>query len=210
MSWYDVFALTYDRQLERLYAPYRRQAVEALHAKPGETVLDLACGTGQSFAAIVEAVGPSGRLVGVDGSTGMLRQARRRVDSAGWRNVTLVHADATSLRESDLDVTQLDGVLIALGLTAMARWEEALARALALLPAGGRCVILDVHAERRGLQTRIVELLARADLSRRVWEPLEAASADFERIDTGAPARTFGGTLYVASGTKGAGVDVAG
>jgi len=201
VGWYDVFSLTYDRQLEALYAPHRAAAVAALHGQPGDVVLDVACGTGQSFAGIVEAIGPTGRVVGIDRSAGMLARARRRAESAGWGNVHLIHAPAGDVATADLGVQHVDRLLLALALTAIDDWRAVLARALSRVRPGGSCVILDVHAERRTMQARMVEVVARADLRRRAWEPLEAACPDFQRIDTAAPARTFGGALYIASGT---------
>jgi demethylmenaquinone methyltransferase/2-methoxy-6-polyprenyl-1,4-benzoquinol methylase len=43
----------------------RRRAVRALRLRPGATVIDLACGTGQNFPLIEQAVGPDGRVLGV-------------------------------------------------------------------------------------------------------------------------------------------------
>jgi ubiquinone/menaquinone biosynthesis C-methylase UbiE len=201
VGWYDVFALTYDRQLEALYAPYRSAAVHTLRAQRGDTVLDLACGTGQSFRYILEVVGPAGRVIGVDRSVGMLERARRRVEGAQWTNVRLIDADAVEIAHVEMGAPTVDGLLIALGLTAMEQWEATLRSALRRVRPGGRCVIMDVYAPRRSLQTRLVDFVARADLSRRVWEPLAEACPDFERIETEASARTFGGTLFIASGT---------
>src|SRR5690606_28301657 len=95
--WYDVFSLFYDRALEALYAPFRPAAVEALRLSEGARVLDLPCGTGQSFEMLVPAVGPTGTVLGVDRSSGMLRRARRRVSRAGWNNVTLRQAPAADV-----------------------------------------------------------------------------------------------------------------
>ena len=74
----------------------RREAVRALQLQPGETVVDMGCGTGLNFGLLYDAVGPSGRIVGVDLTDGMLEQARRRVRRAGWQNVELVEADLAS------------------------------------------------------------------------------------------------------------------
>mgnify|MGYP006190788061 CR=1 FL=1 len=98
-----------------------------------------------------------------------------------------------------------DGVVCTLGLSAMPAWEAAFGHAFDLLRPGGRFVILDVHADARTLQTRLVELTARADLAREVWRPLERRCEDFRMDDLAAPAGVFGGRLFVASGTRPAG-----
>lgn len=45
----------------------------------GRRVLDVGCGTGASAAGLLEAVGPEGRVIGIDISLGMLREARERL-----------------------------------------------------------------------------------------------------------------------------------
>ena len=200
--WYDLFSLVYDRALEDLYAPFRPAAVEALHLTEGARVLDLPCGTGQSFDLLVPAVGPTGAVLGVDASRGMLRRAQRRVDRAGWGTVSLVHATAAEAGPARLGVEGVDGVLCALGLTALPDWEAAFERLFEMLRLGGRFVLFDVYAAERTTETRAVELVARADLSREAWRPLEARCADFSREVLPADPAQFGGDLYVASGTK--------
>lgn len=207
--WYDLFALFYDRALEDLYAPFRPAAVEALRLGEGAVVLDVPCGTGQSLDLLVSAVGPSGAVIGVDASRGMLRQARRRADRAGWETVTLHHARAAEVDVVRTDTSAgtggLDGILCALGLTALPDWEATFEGLFDLLRPGGRFVLFDVHAAERTKETRSVELVARADLSREAWRPLEARCADFHREILSASPNPFGGDLYVASGTKPAG-----
>ena len=81
----------YDRQL----APYefiRRLALERLQLQPGQCVLDLGCGTGLSLEGLRHAVGPTGRVVGVDQCPEMMALARERVARAAWRNVELIEA----------------------------------------------------------------------------------------------------------------------
>jgi len=83
-------------QGERLvYRAGREAGVRLLGLSPGDTVLDLGCGTGLNFGRLADAVGPGGTVIGLDRSPAMLRMARRRVDSNGWRTVRLVEADAT-------------------------------------------------------------------------------------------------------------------
>jgi SAM-dependent methyltransferase len=76
----------------RWLAGVRRRAVEALELKPGDVVLDIACGTGLNFGALSSGVGADGRVIGVDISPEMLEIAQGRIDSAGWTNVELVNA----------------------------------------------------------------------------------------------------------------------
>lgn len=204
MSWYDVFSRFYDASLESLYADARVAAAEALRLQPGQVVLDLPCGTGLSFDVLAPAVGSEGRVVGVDSSAGMLARAHRRAASRGWPQVVTaqhdVHQfDADALRALT-DRTDCDAVLVFLGLTAFDRWREAFERICSLLRPGGRAVVVDVFAERPSLQGKMVNLVARADIRRRVWEPLQRASDDFERRVLPAR-REYGGELYVASGS---------
>jgi demethylmenaquinone methyltransferase/2-methoxy-6-polyprenyl-1,4-benzoquinol methylase len=70
--------------------PLRYRTVWNLALVPGDTVLDVACGTGMSFPLLQEAIGPSGRLVGVELSPEMAAIARARIDRAGWRNAELI------------------------------------------------------------------------------------------------------------------------
>ena len=94
---YRRAAERYDRRL-RLVNRYRRSALDKLDLRPGDTVLDVACGTGANFGAIRNRIGASGQLLGIDLSPDMLERAQRRVAAHGWQNVALVEAaveDAT-------------------------------------------------------------------------------------------------------------------
>src|ERR1700759_5167472 len=72
----------------------RLRAVRALGLRAGDTVIDIACGTGLNFPLIQDAIGPGGHLVGVDLTDAMLAQAQDRIAANGWGNVSLVQADA--------------------------------------------------------------------------------------------------------------------
>jgi demethylmenaquinone methyltransferase/2-methoxy-6-polyprenyl-1,4-benzoquinol methylase len=84
-------AATYDLELAA-FEPLRREAVRRLGLRPGETVLDVACGTGLSFGLLHAALGPQGRIVGVEQSHEMLERARRRVADEGWHHVELIES----------------------------------------------------------------------------------------------------------------------
>ena len=113
--------------------PYRHRAVSHLRLQPGDVVLDVGCGTGMSFETIQAAVGPSGRLVGVEPCPEMLAGARARVEAAGWDNVTLLEASA----EEATVPGPVDAVLFAFTHDVM-RSPKALANMLGQVRTGGR------------------------------------------------------------------------
>ncbi|UPM44014.1 class I SAM-dependent methyltransferase [Halocatena salina] len=94
-SFYGRWVGVYDI-LATAIAPtaWRARAVDALELSRGDTVVELGCGTGANFPLLRKRVGPSGRVVGVDLTPAMLQRARRRVERAGWDNITLLRGDA--------------------------------------------------------------------------------------------------------------------
>ena len=81
--------------------PLRRRTIAALELSPGDSVLDVACGTGLSFPLLVAAVGRAGHVTGVELSPEMVRRARERIARAGWSHVTLVESAVEATRFSD-------------------------------------------------------------------------------------------------------------
>lgn len=88
---YRSLADGYDRRT-RLTEAVRLEAVAALDLRPGDLAVDVACGTGFCFPAILERIGPRGRLIAFDSSPDLLEQARRRV--AGNGNAFIFEARA--------------------------------------------------------------------------------------------------------------------
>lgn len=107
---YDSMAVDYDHhlglqasRLGRYQEGVRKRAVAALQLKTGQTVIDVGCGTGASFARLGAAVGRDGRVVGVDQSAGMLAVAAKRIADAGWTNIELIEAPAQEAEIPDAD-----------------------------------------------------------------------------------------------------------
>jgi acyl dehydratase len=109
--------------------------VSRLRLRPGDAVLDVGCGTGMSFEPIQAAIGPTGRLIGIEPSPEMLGNARARVEAAGWDNVTLLEARA----EDAVVPGPVDAVLFAFTHDVV-RSPKALANLLGQARPGGRVV----------------------------------------------------------------------
>jgi SAM-dependent methyltransferase len=84
---------THQETLDRTVRPFGLAAMERLALAPGEHVLDVGCGCGDTLLALAERVGERGSVTGVDLSTQMLARAHERSPSA-----TLIAGDVTEQR----------------------------------------------------------------------------------------------------------------
>jgi ubiquinone/menaquinone biosynthesis C-methylase UbiE len=160
----------------------RRRAVGALWLRPGGTVVDLACGTGQNFPLIERAIGSDGRIVGVDLTDAMLAQARCRIEHNGWSNISLVQADAADFAFP----AEVDAILSTYALSHVPECGDVIAHGAEALARGGRCVVLDLKAPDNPprLPAQLGIALGRRFgsidewLARRPWEGIRAAMED--------------------------------
>lgn len=88
----DLARIEVQAPLDLQLAPLGRRAIQALAPVPGEHVLDIGCGAGDTLLDLARAVGPGGAVLGVDISGPMLEVARRR--TADLPNVACLQADA--------------------------------------------------------------------------------------------------------------------
>jgi ubiquinone/menaquinone biosynthesis C-methylase UbiE len=72
------YDLVMDLLLLGRYQSFIEQAIGRMGLRKGETVLDLGSGTGRNICIMLEVLGPTGRVVGVDSSQDMVEQARER------------------------------------------------------------------------------------------------------------------------------------
>jgi SAM-dependent methyltransferase len=98
---YREHARSYDQRTSA-FQDYRRAVVEALPLCRGQVVLDVGCGTGLCHGSLLDKVGPSGRVVGVEESPEMVAVARERIEQEGWRNVTVVQSSAEDAQIASL------------------------------------------------------------------------------------------------------------
>ncbi len=69
--------------------------LESLRPRPGETALDLYCGAGLFAGVLAEAVGPGGRVIGIEEDAAAVRDARHNLRSSPW--VRVLHGDAAAV-----------------------------------------------------------------------------------------------------------------
>lgn len=206
MKWYNFFSNFYDSSLEKLYFESRQRAVELLDLEAGQTLLDVACGTGANFKHI-KAANAAVSIWGTDFSEGMLKKAQATTDRNKWEHVGLFQADArelttTLIKEKTGQNLSFDRVICVLGLSVIPEWEQVLDQILGLVKENGRIVIVDVFAEKRSFNTWLVEKIARADLDRKIWQTLETKVDHFYQEYLPVKESKVGGKLFVATGIK--------
>jgi ubiquinone/menaquinone biosynthesis C-methylase UbiE len=183
----------------RLFLRWRGVAADALRLRPGDTVLDLACGTGLNVPYLMARIGAEGRIVGVDCTRAMLERAQRKLTRHGWERVALVEGDAANL---PLITESCHAVLCSYGMVIIPDYRRAIAEAVRVLKPGGRLVLLE---PKRGstlwarVLTPLVAFAGRfggVDLDRKPWEDLPDLLEEVTRDDH------LGGMVYVASGSR--------
>jgi len=119
-----------DAQIE----PLGTAAIERAGVRPGEHVLDVGCGCGQTTLQLADRVGSRGRVTGLDISAPMLARAQERVDAAKLDHVALENADA----QTATFASEFDLVFSRFGVMFFAEPERAFANLRSALRPRGR------------------------------------------------------------------------
>ena len=120
------------------------RSMARLDLQHGESVLDVGCGTGVFLPGLAAAVGPEGRVVGLDHSAAFLEEARKRLTEASVSDrVELIEGDAHHLPFADgaFDAVHCERVLMHLEDPALAIREM-----YRVVRPGGRVVLAEVYA----------------------------------------------------------------
>jgi demethylmenaquinone methyltransferase/2-methoxy-6-polyprenyl-1,4-benzoquinol methylase len=128
---------------------YRGDALRRAGLAPGMTALDVACGTGVVAANAQEIVGPAGRVVALDPSAGMLRQAGAR----GVRRRTLGVAEALPFPDARFDLLSMGYAL-----RHVADLRATFREYRRVLKAGGRVLILEITPPASRLHFHLLKL----------------------------------------------------
>ncbi len=183
----------------------RLRAVRALGLRLGDTVVDVACGTGLNFPLLEQAVGPGGRIVGVDLTDAMLARAQDRVAANGWGNVSLVQADAAGFGFP----AGVNAILSTYAMTQVPECAAVIAHGARALSGGGRWVVLDLKVPGNTpgwlaqLGAATIRPFAAIDewIMRRPWEAIRTAMQQ-ELADL-SWTELFFGTAFLAAGSSG-------
>ncbi len=179
---------------------FRERAVDKLDLNKGDTVLDLACGTGLNFEYLEREVGKEGKIIALDYSPEMLKKAEERIKQHGWRNIQLLERDASDF---ELD-EKVDAVLCAWSMVSIPDYEKALKNSIEALKEGGKYVVLDFQLMSgiKGLVLnppyKIIFKATHQDVTRETWEKMKHYLRGVTKED-------FSGWLasyYIAVGIK--------
>ncbi len=146
---YDKIAKVYDLLSEHTEGPVREAGLRMLAPQPGEMVLEIGFGTGHALVWLARAVGPPGKVYGIDLSDGMMVVARDLLWQEGIADrVELRLGDATEL---PYPAGSMDAVFMSFTLELFDTPEipKVLAQCRRVLKTGGRIVVVGMSKEGR-------------------------------------------------------------
>lgn len=135
---WEQMASGWDTKRDYMWESSRRVGewlVEKLAPRPGETLLEIAAGMGDTGFVAAQLIGPDGRLISTDFSPRMVEGARRRAAEMGIQNAEFQTMDAEHM---ELDRDSVDGVMCRWGYMLMGDPAEALRETCRVLRPGGR------------------------------------------------------------------------
>lgn len=178
----------------------RKLTVEKLQLKQGDTVLDLACGTGLNHQFIENIVGSHGKIIAFDYSNEMLTAAKEKAKENKWNNITFIQGDAAQLSLN----YKVDGVLSTLGISAIPQHKEALKKAANVLKVNKRISILDAQLP-SGFWSIFNSLIAYVYKHWASWDYTKNITEDLRQLFSNTKTEQYnGGTIYITYGTKNA------
>ncbi|MBM3844954.1 MAG: ubiquinone/menaquinone biosynthesis methyltransferase [Verrucomicrobia bacterium] len=132
------YDLINDLQSFGMHRWWKHELIDLCEIKPGETAVDLCCGTGDVAFRLAQR---GATVTGLDFSSSMLDVARRRQQGVGKEvNIAWREGDAMN---TGLPGKSFDVVTISYGLRNLSSWEVGLAEMLRLARPGARLAVLD-------------------------------------------------------------------
>ncbi len=128
--------------------PLRQADIE-----PGETILDLGCGTGTDTILAARRVGPNGRVIALDFLPSMLERTAAAAAEAGLENIDTLHAEIEAIPLPDNSVdTIISNAVVSLS----PRKARTLAECARVLRPGGKLCVADLTVEEEELPPEII------------------------------------------------------
>lgn len=185
---YDRLSRFYDIISGHSEKKFIDAGLRMLDAGSGELVLEVGFGTGGALVSLACAVGRSGRVAGIDISSGMLKRARAKLEKSGLAGrVELVTGDAASLPYEE---ESFDAVLMTFSLDLIDTPEipVVLEECLRVLDGGGRiCVVSMSNMGRHGAMMRLYlwahEHMPKVVDCRPIYTRRSLENASFEVVD---------------------------
>ncbi len=157
-EYYNKIAKVYDLLSEEAEKPMREAGLKQLAARPGERILEIGFGTGHCLVEIAKAVGPQGKVFGIDIADGMVNLAQQLLEREGLAaRARIERGDAEQL---PYDADLLDGIFFSFTLELFDTPElpTVLAECRRVLRSGGRLVVVAVSREgEHGLMLNLYE-----------------------------------------------------
>ena len=146
------------REIDRIVVPFGDAALKIAAPQPGERVIDIGCGCGDTSLDIARIVGKAGAVLGIDVSTPMLEVARSRAALADCPHLVFREGDAS---EAELPANT-DLLFSRFGVMFFSQPTQALSHLRGSLRAGGRCVFVCWRAPRDNAWAMVPLSAARA------------------------------------------------
>jgi len=146
-AFYDKIAKVYDLLAEHSEQPMREAGIRMLAVQPKETILEVGFGTGHCLVELARAVGPSGRVVGIDLSEGMVEKSRVLIKQERLEDRTELHCGEAA--RLPFESGSIDGIFTSFTLelfdtpelpAVLAEWQR-------VLRPGGRLVVVAISKE---------------------------------------------------------------
>ncbi len=150
---YSKTAASYEKYGGETFQAYAQRLLDGAGLKPGQHVLDVACGPGIPSLMAAPLVGNDGAVVGIDLAPGMIELAKKKAEKAGLTNVTFREADAEDIPFPD---DSFDVVLCNHGLVHTTDRVKALREMWRVLKRGGTIAISTWSTPERSLALSMV------------------------------------------------------
>jgi demethylmenaquinone methyltransferase / 2-methoxy-6-polyprenyl-1,4-benzoquinol methylase len=139
-----VYDLMNSAMTAGMHHRWREKAVDRAALVPGDSALDVACGTGDLTLELQRRVGPGGRVVGSDFSERMLDLAREKAAARATAGASAPIFEWGDALELPYDSDSFDAVTVGFGVRNFANLDRGVSELTRVLAPGGRLVILEI------------------------------------------------------------------